>query len=341
MIEAWVELSRENLPLARWELRSAVEALGGEARGTDDDPNMPLARLVHAEDARVLAGRLALARRIILRWPEEDTAAIRARLSRELRPGESVAFRPLARARGRASGEPLAAWAEAVQGAGGRVDLDGPDRRFAFESAGDGRFRFGEQVAEVDRSVLAQRRMPRLPFRRPVSLPPKLGRVAVNLARVRPGDRVVDPFLGTGALAVESALLGARVTGLDTDATMVRGALANFAHLALEPESVVVADSGSVVPVGRFDALVTDPPYGRASTTGGEVAGELVERVVRHWAEAVRADGRLVVVMPGGPDPVAAPWRRLASIPDRVHRSLTREFRVYERDLSGSGATAS
>ncbi|MCI4321461.1 MAG: methyltransferase, partial [Thermoplasmata archaeon] len=227
--------------------------------------------------------------------------------------------------------------AQAVQAAGGRVDLEQPDRRFAFDRAGEGRVRFGEQAAEVDRSVLASRRMPRLPFRRPVSLPPKLGRVAANLARVRPGDRVVDPFLGTGALAVESALLGARVTGLDSDATMVRGALANFAHLALEPEAVLVADSGAVDPAGQFDALVTDPPYGRASTTGGEDAAALVERVVGHWANAVRPSGRLVVVMPGGGDPVGVPWRRIASIPDRVHRSLTREFRIYERDPAGPG----
>jgi hypothetical protein len=40
--------------------------------------------------------------------------------------------------------------------------------------------------------------------------------------------------------------------------------------------------------------------------------------------------------VPGGPDPLPAPWTRVVSIPDRVHRSLTREFRVYEREGEGS-----
>ncbi|HUI38863.1 MAG TPA: DNA modification methylase, partial [Thermoplasmata archaeon] len=80
-----------------------------------------------------------------------------------------------------------------------------------------------------------------------------------------------------------------------------------------------------------LDAVVTDPPYGRASGTHGERPELLVSRVLPRWAEKVRAGGRVVVVLPGGPDPLGPPWRRVYSIPDRVHRSLTREFRVFER----------
>ena len=105
-------------------------------------------------------------------------------------------------------------------------------------------------------------------------------------------------------------------------------------RLGVVAESIVVADAGAAVPDGPYDALVTDPPYGRASPTGGEGVEALTRRVVTRWAAAVRPTGRLVVVSPGGADPVGPPWRRVASIPDRVHRSLTREFRVYAQDAS-------
>ena len=331
MIGAWVELSRENLPLARAELDAALQAMGRSTSEAGAGPSLPSVAVESPAEARRLAARLALARRVIARWKETSSQGIEGRLRREVRAGESVSFRPLDRPTGAVLDPRVRAWAVAIGSVGARIDLEAPDRRFVFRSSEATVGEFGEEVASVDRASFDQRRMPRLPFRRPVSLPPKLGRVAANLARVRPGDRVVDPFLGTGALAIESALLGAGVTGVDTDATMVKGAVANFAHLSLAPEAFVVADAGSEPVRGVYDALVTDPPYGRASTTGGEDSALLAERVVGHWAPAIRPGGRLVVVVPGGPDPVASPWRRILAIPDRVHRSLRREFRVYER----------
>jgi putative methyltransferase (TIGR01177 family) len=338
MIEVWVELSRENLPLAHLELAAILEALGGELRPTSLDAATPLVAVPEPSDARDLAGRIALGRRVIVRWPEAGSEEVGRRLRREIRPGESVAFRPTTRPTGRAAVEVVDPWAAAVRAAGGRIELELPDRKFLFHLGPGAALSFGEELAVVDRATTDSRRMPKLPFRRPVSLSPRLGRVAANLARLHPGDRVIDPFVGTGALAIEVALLGGRVTGVDSEATMVQGALANFAHVGIEPESLVVGDARVVTAPGTFAALVTDPPYGRASTTGGEDARALTGTVVRRWAETVRPGGRLVVVSPGGPDPVTAPWIRIASVPDRVHRSLTREFRVYER--SGPGTRA-
>jgi tRNA (guanine10-N2)-dimethyltransferase len=331
VIDLWVELSRENLPLAARELEATVAALGGEMADGSVSDSIVAVGLPTVSAGRELAARIALARRVLLRWPESEVGAIAARIGRDVHPGDRTSFRRVDRPTSRSGDPALDAWVRAVRAAGGTLDLDAPTRQFRFLRAGDARWQFAEQLSEVDRSSFDARRMPRLPFRRPVSLAPRLGRVAANLARIRPGDRVVDPFVGTGALAIECALLGARVTGIDNDAEMARGALANFDHVGVAAASMVVDDSAAVAPDGVYDAIVTDPPYGRASPTGGEDAEGLARRVVSHWARSVRPGGRVVVIVPGGGDPVGPPWRRELSVADRVHGSLTREFRVYRR----------
>jgi tRNA (guanine10-N2)-dimethyltransferase len=220
------------------------------------------------------------------------------------------------------------------KGAGGRIDLEQPDCRFWLVADAAGSDRWLEEVGGVDRRAFTARRISTLPFQRPVGLAPRLARAAANLARVTSGSCVIDPFLGTGALLAEAALLGARVVGIDRDPRMVQGALQNFAHLGVEAEELVVGDSGEVElrgSEGPFDAVLSDLPYGRASGTGGEEAAHLAHRVIPRWAERVRPGGRVVLVVAGGEDPLSAPWQRVVSVPVRVHRSLTREFRVYER----------
>ncbi len=334
MIRAYVEPSGESPALAREETVAAAVALGGRAASTDDPRS--LAPLIAVElparsDAERLGARLGLSRRTLLPLTESEAALPDARSIGD--PGR-FAVRRLGRPSSGGTDPAVLAVGQALVARGGTVDLDRPSRRFWIVRDAAGGDHLMEEAAATDRRSVADRRMPRLPFQRPVSLPPKLGRAAVNLARVRDGDLVVDPFLGTGALLVEAGLLGAQLCGVDADPEMVRGALRNFAHFGLSPRALVEGDAGTVElapELGPFAAVVTDPPYGRASRTGGEEAAELVGRVLPRWAERVRAGGRVVVVLPGGPDPLSPPWRRVVSVPVRVHRSLTREFRVYER----------
>ncbi|MFZ0698669.1 MAG: methyltransferase domain-containing protein, partial [Thermoplasmata archaeon] len=228
----------------------------------------------------------------------------------------------------------IARGAQAFRRGGGHISLAHPDLRIWIAEGPEGPDRYLEELASVDRARFETRRISRLPFQRPVGLDPRLARAAANLARIRPGDRVIDPFVGTAALLAEAGLLGARLYGIDIDPTMIRGALQNLAHLGIHAEELTVGDAGRLgteAGVEPFDALLTDPPYGRASATGEEGGAALMARVLPVWASRVREGGRVVVIVPGGPDPLPPPWGRVLSIPLRVHRSLTREFRVYER----------
>ncbi len=279
MIEAYVELSGEAPDLARAEAISAAEALGGEGRPSGIEGLVGVGLPDLASLGR-LADRLALARRCLVAVrPAEPLAPA---LAAEGAAGQSAVFRRLGRSPGAAGAGVLAA-GRTYCAAGGSIDVGRPARRFWLAPRPGGDEALLREVAAVDRAQSATRRMPLLPFQRPVSLPPRLARAAANLARLRPGDRVVDPFLGTGALLAEAALLGARIYGIDRDPEMVRGALRNFAYLGVEATRLVEGESGSVDlddPGLRFDAVLTDPPYGRSSSTGGADPSEIVARVL-------------------------------------------------------------
>jgi tRNA G10 N-methylase Trm11 len=121
----------------------------------------------------------------------------------------------------------------------------------------------------------------------------------------------------------------------------VRGALENFTHLGQVPELLRQADSEEAAgefPDDSFDALVTDPPYGRASGTRGEAPTRLWDRALSAWARRVRPGGRLGIVVPEGAGVPRLEARLERVVPQRVHRSLTREFRVYVRDGAGRPA---
>ena len=338
MIPVWVELSGESPALAAAEAIAAAEALDGRTllpgRGGRIPDGLLGVELPAASEVLQYAGRLALAHRCVTPVdPERDPLLALAEAGRD---GRSAAVRRIGRPRSGSTDPAVLEAGRAFKEGGGRISLESPDRRFWLAATTDGDDILLEEIASVDRRAASQRRMPALPFQRPVSLPPRLARAAANLARVRAGDAVLDPFLGTGALLAEAGLLGGRLYGIDRDPAMVRGALRNFAHFGLHAESLLEGDAGAAEfedPALRFRSIVTDPPYGRSSGSGGEEARRVVERIVPRWAERVGPGGRVVVVVPGGYDPLGPPWAETLRVAVRVHRSLTREFRVYERGV--------
>jgi tRNA (guanine10-N2)-dimethyltransferase len=330
----YVEPSGESPELARAEATAAAESLGGGAPPADafELEGLVAVSLPGREAVLGLAQRIALARRCLeVVHPGE---AAEGAASLEGSDGRRAVFRRIGRSEG-SSDSVVRSAGRAYRTAGGAIDLESPERTYWIATSSDGRTALLREVARVDRAAFSLRAMPRLPFRRPVSMAPRLARAAANLARIRPGDRVLDPFLGTGALLAEAALLGGRAYGIDRDPTMVRGALRNFAQLGVEAAELVEGDAGEATfgdPAARFEAVLTDPPYGRASGTGGESAAAVWRRVGPRWADRVVPGGRVVAVVPPGFGSLEPPWDEEFSVRVRVHRSLTREFRVYRRD---------
>ncbi|MDY6778140.1 MAG: THUMP domain-containing protein, partial [Candidatus Nanohaloarchaea archaeon] len=153
---------------------------------------------------------------------------------------------------------------------GCRVELDDPDTVFRVYITSEEVY-LCRQETLIDTGKFEDRRSHLRPFSSPVSLHPKLARTLVNLAGVKAGDAVLDPFCGTGGILIEAGLIGCAVYGSDVSEEMVEGCRENLAAHTIEGEVRQAPIEGVEGVFDRdFDAVVTDLPYGRASRKEGE-----------------------------------------------------------------------
>src|SRR5579872_7344031 len=156
------------------------------------------------------------------------------------------------------------------------VDLENPQNLFQIEKV-DSDFVVGLSGSGYKRFSWKSRRPRARRFFLPSAIYPKFARDLVNLARVREGDIFLDPFCGTGSLLIEAALMGMRSVGVDLKRWIAQGALLNLKFFGLDYESILRADSGSkFFPFRNVDAISTDVPYGRASSTMGKGTAEII-----------------------------------------------------------------
>jgi tRNA (guanine10-N2)-dimethyltransferase len=204
----------------------------------------------------------------------------------------------------------------------------------------------GQQLWESDPKALRERHVDRRPFSSPVSLEPRLARALVNLAVVRPGDTVLDPFCGTGGVLLEAAQMGTQAMGSDLDPEMVAGTQRNLAHFGLK--GVVFASDVSAAPdqlasmgVHEVDAVVSDLPYGRSASTGKEATRALYRRAFETVARVLKPGGHAVMGLPDAGS--ASEGGKVLDLVDvfrvRSHKSLTRHFVRLRK--SPRGATTS
>uniref|UniRef100_A0A1I7TKS4 tRNA (guanine(10)-N(2))-methyltransferase TRMT11 n=1 Tax=Caenorhabditis tropicalis TaxID=1561998 RepID=A0A1I7TKS4_9PELO len=116
------------------------------------------------------------------------------------------------------------------------------------------------------------------------TMDPELSFIQANLAMIRSGDIVLDPFVGTGGLILPAAEFGAFVMGTEINYQTARAQgkssrqgvkirnesesiQANFEQYKTEQKllGIMIADSskhGIWSSNAMFDAIVADPPYG-------------------------------------------------------------------------------
>jgi len=136
----------------------------------------------------------------------------------------------------------------------GSVCLDEPRCVFVL-AADEGRLVFGRREQQTQNRW--KQRMVK-PFNISAAVGPRLALAAVNLV-ARPGDKLVDPCCGSGTIPLEAARLGVKAFAFDLNLRMVEGTIQNARHYGLDL-AIGVGDIRSLA--GRFDVLVSNPPYG-------------------------------------------------------------------------------
>jgi tRNA (guanine10-N2)-dimethyltransferase len=175
-------------------------------------------------------------------------------------------------------------------------------------------------------------RRPRVrPFFHPSAIFPKLARALVNLTRCKEGDVFLDPFSGTGSLPIEAALVGCQVVACDLSQKMCSGAKQNMKRFG-QPWLGVVRSDFAFTPITSANAIATDVPYGRASSTMGKETESILSGVLVGGATLLSSGSRMVLMHP---DYVTIPttphWALEEEHSIYVHKRLTRVISVLRR----------
>jgi tRNA (guanine10-N2)-dimethyltransferase len=210
-----------------------------------------------------------------------------------------------------------------------KVDLIRPDVKLRV--LWSERLHFYLDEFQVDREQFEHRHVRSRPFFSPISLHPRYARVLVNLTRVKKGETLLDPFCGTGGILLEASLIGAKVIGSDISPEMVAGCENNLRHFGAPFHRLEVLDIEDVPKsFGSVDALATDPPYGRSSSTWKEPVKELHQRAFESIGQVLSPSGFAGMVLPY----LCQETKGLTLMEEhtqRVHRSLDRHYCVLRR----------
>ncbi|XP_037087247.1 tRNA (guanine(10)-N2)-methyltransferase homolog [Pollicipes pollicipes] len=343
------------------EFRSVLSLLGVQARWTPQPPSEPFLEVQFASeaDARAVAQRTVAVKACFELWATADTAEqLHAALRRRLRDhpdtmlphfGVDTTFRVSVDAFSKTLTHaeklervetfdylPLEG-AVRLQGAALRLHLVehyGPDPNRA--PARPLRLFFGRWLCDGARAAITAHSLKQRAYIGNTSMDPELALVMANMARVRSGDTVFDPFVGTGSLLVAAAHFGGHVLGTDIDYRTVHARTrpsrvqergrprgrqesiaANLRQYGLQSRllDVLVADAALPALWRRglvFDAIVTDPPYGIREVTqrlggGGGAerpakvdycAGQLFGDLLQLAVQRLPVGGRLVFWLP-------------------------------------------
>jgi len=184
----------------------------------------------------------------------------------------------------------------------------------------------GDEVWRVTQGRFNEREPMKKPKFHPAMLKPKLARTLINLSDAK--KTLLDPFCGTGSILIESAVIGLRPTGSDIDNKQVWYSMKNLEHYGLKA-NLKEMDATNLTYRKKFDALVTDPPYGRSSTLAGKKTKEIYEGFLKSALNVLRPNGRIVLMYPKGLSfSIPKQLKKLKAFDWYVHRSLTRRILV-------------
>jgi len=167
------------------------------------------------------------------------------------------------------------------------------------------------------------------PYFSPIGIHPRIARAMVNLSNCDGKKPLIDPFCGTGGIMIEAADMGLDITGIDLKEKMVEYSKGNLKHYGFEGN--LINSDFEEINNQDFSSIVCDPPYGIASTSGGENIEELMKRSLDVFQRKLNKGQRLVIAV-SNPDIIKHPnLKLLYKFEWYIHKSLTRNIIVLEK----------
>lgn len=163
------------------------------------------------------------------------------------------------------------------------------------------------------------------PEQMPVTVLPKFARACVNLTGAE--KEIYDPFCGVGGFLIEAGLMKLKAIGSDIDIKMIEMCKKNLSYYKIKNFKVFKQNALKINK--KYDYIVTDPPYGKASKIIGT---DLYERFLIRLKTILKK--RAVVIFPSFMNAEKliknSKLKIIGKYPVYIHKSLTRNVYVLE-----------
>jgi tRNA (guanine10-N2)-dimethyltransferase len=174
------------------------------------------------------------------------------------------------------------------------------------------------------------------PFFKPISLEPRLAKLLISLAHKKGKNpqNFIDPFCGTGGIAIEALLQGMDIFVSDLDPTMVSGVKKNLSWANDDDENIIEVEKCSVKNIADLwgekenSIFVFDPPYGRnawKSDDGLELFLSALEQALK-----IDPDSVISTMLPAGSE-------SLENNPDTDYIVMGRRWSEIEKAINQRG----
>lgn len=195
----------------------------------------------------------------------------------------------------------------------------------------------------TDETEVYKYRSPQYPGREPKDKPgfhpsmlkPKWARLLINLARLKRGNKILDPFCGTGSVLIEAHYLDLKPTGIDLDNRAIEKSVMNLDHYGIMNAKVSVGDAtllDHTFKVESFHGIVTDLPYGRSSTTGGDELKPLYYNFLKSARKVLKKGHYLVYMKPHYVNnKIPAGYEKVGQGDLYAHRGLSRRAVILRK----------
>ena len=174
------------------------------------------------------------------------------------------------------------------------------------------------------------------PFFKPISLEPRLAKLLISLAhnKGRTPQIFIDPFCGTGGIAIEALLQGMDVFVSDLDPTMVYGVKKNLFWANEDDKNIIEVEKCSVKNIADLwgpkenSIFVFDPPYGRnawKSDDGLELFLSALEQALK-----IDSNSTISTMLPAGAE-------SLENNPNTDYIVMGRRWSEIEKEINQRG----